>query len=1490
MKTIKQGLVFPAALAFAVGWSFTLPAQTVQIGNLQVQVANIQPVDSNSIPDSGTFYLLQDALDSGGAPYPDDPVPQFPVYSLGIDGLFLVDNTGITDETLQQILAPLFIIPDPNAPGAPPISWPVSLDGLPLVDPTNVPECGTFYLYQDQFASDPPDPPPYPVVPDFAQSAPVYALSTNDQFLIDDTGLTRPDPGPMPEYTPPNYGSSLALIINGISNYVAYLTLTNTLAGTNYDILYKQNLSDPTWGYVGTITGATNQTATPFIVPVGDIGSLFFWAEVTPAPPGDLYLEIPSGGFASGQLTVVIQNTIQGQPYDVLTSSDLTIPMASWSVAQSVSGATGNSTAVQLPVNGQGDFFVCARFGGDTQDIGIPDWWQLNYFGYVGVDPFALDSSGDGWTILDDYQKGFVPGTFHTALAPAGLTEHLNPDGSITLSWLPSPGAVTGYTVFAETQSPDPYASASLNYYDAGMATTYVDTNVPPYTPIYFVMNCAPVYYEVQARYSGGSSSWAYLPAGTDYFPVAEPEGWMIPGPGTSTVLAFVSLPSAATSIHLTRTDLDQFQNPVSTTTLDIPVSALATKLYTLPDSFITEGPNISLFDAQAVIASGQSSEGFEIGWPGPGYSDGRIEMKQNAMFLLQAAGLNGPLFYTQNGITVSQTNTYAWVDQLSAVDNPPIPGLGYLGMFSDNYRYRNFVFSTSDIDTNSGFLNTGYNLRWDSTIGWYISLEGYLQYTFNSLSPLNPQLSSYTYNTPYNDPTLLGITVGSEQFSLPNNIYNWFGLHLSSVLAVHANQQTGIHYDVLPANGSISKNEDTYYFYPQFDQPELQTAGYYFGKQYSFEQDGGYGSPFPGDTNFAPGSQTPLLIAAVGQPSGFEAFAAQTIANGDQTKPVYVRQYFASAYKMDASGHVTGTQTGVLSPYGMFLPTEPGPAALLTMPDVDTGQQGTGVVYAVKLQLDVNCDGNMDLTFGGPDNTTFQHPFVFWINNDNDGTNVGADVEVNNLNPPDYTYGQIRSQRNLEDFARLWVCGMPALPAGQGYTATLSFQNTFGSPAVNLYWSCESAGGIGYLTNKATAALQIGTGLGATIGTVSNGQSYTFPDTTFIYGGTQHLLFEGAGVGAGLLTLTISQTTSQGSNVLAQTSAGLDLHDVKDFYERAVITNIMTGAKSNWTSTLDPVHYASSSALSDDTNLIVLIHGIDVRPTDWLTESDTVFKRLHWAGYHGQFATVKWPCEYFGRNLVKAGTPINLDLSVFNRSEFKAYKAASALASYLSQLRARFPGYRINLLVHSQGNAITGEAIEQGAPFDTYILTQGAIAASAYDVNAPTDAGLVQQENNTPTPEWQPMGYHGVYTNMSGKIVNFYNPFDPVLGIWLSGQGPGKPDGYLEYLRNSESFPTSYYSYDGSHSWYNAALIIGSYMVTDPQESRAYVSRSRTESIGRQGPAAAHGVVKSAVDLNAQFGFYKAFPDDHSAQWAWPVQTTLPYYRQVLLQIQPGQ
>jgi len=87
----------------------------------------------------------------------------------------------------------------------------------------------------------------------------------------------------------------------------------------------------------------------------------------------------------------------------------------------------------------------------------------------------------------------------------------------------------------------------------------------------------------------------------------------------------------------------------------------------------------------------------------------------------------------------------------------------------------------------------------------------------------------------------------------------------------------------------------------------------------------------------------------------------------------------------------------------------------------------------------------------------------------------------------PDYDYcpigssRQIPCTRDLEDFARLWVCGMTsnvlaALPPGS--TVTLNWGDVgnpnSGNPTIDLFQAVDPDGGIGYLTNETIAAQQI--------------------------------------------------------------------------------------------------------------------------------------------------------------------------------------------------------------------------------------------------------------------------------------------------------------------------------------------------------------------------------------------------------------------------------
>ena len=535
-------------------------------------------------------------------------------------------------------------------------------------------------------------------------------------------------------------------------------------------------------------------------------------------------------------------------------------------------------------------------------------------------------------------------------------------------------------------------------------------------------------------------------------------------------------------------------------------------------------------------------------------------------------------------------------------------------------------------------------------------------------------------------------------------------------------------------------------------------------------------------------------------------------------------------------------------------------------------------LLIPMAMAVDNNRDGQ--ITFDAADQTSADKPYRFWVNDDQD-TDAGDVVPVTS---PDYGNDQIKTIRDLEDFARIniLVQGIADQIVQGKLVVGLKWKNTTNFPAIKIWRNKSPNGDMEYLTNTNVAQQHIGL---HNPGFVSWLERYLIPTSFWQDVGLSaanpiaYLLFEGCSPGKGQLVLTINKP--DGTELAEAGSVWLDLKEISTMYEQAIVTDITTGAISNSTSTV-AVQNPLPSNPDEDQNIIVFVHGINVSMLDWYVDSDTVFKRLFWSGYQGKFATVKWPCEGLGRWSV-----LEADTSVFNRSEIEAYKSGSAMKTYVDQLHARFPDYRLHLLAHSQGNAVVGEAIEQGAAVDTYILTQGALPASAYDVNAPTVTILNAAEFAYGTPEWQPMGYRGVYTNFTGRIVNFYNPYDPVLFYWLADQAGAKPDGYLK----KKALHTPYYTYDGTNGLHHSLFNLSTYLVTDPQESRAMISRSRTQPIGRSGPDSGHSVVQSAVDLNERFGFYDAFPNDHSAQWTWPIQTTRPYFRQVLIscQIQPA-
>lgn len=1219
-----------------------------------------------------------------------------------------------------------------------------------------------------------------------------------------------------------------------------------------------------------------------------------------PVPLGytsnDLWLQIT--GVSNNLALLALHGTTPELNYEILTRIGLSD--TNWNSEGPVLGAAGQDwTAIPVALGTRtNQLFFRARSWVDSDGSGLPDWWQLKYFGHTGVDPYG-DPDGDGWTNLQEYQNGTDPTGFNPLPPPQTLALRVDSTGTnMSLVWQSGGGPVIQYKVEAigGAWAVD-YVAASQTSFSTSLKRVYFGS-----------VFLAPRY-RVTAQFTGGGEALSAVVS------LAEPgltlDGARLQRDSLGSWWIWTGqLPASVERVRVFwsgGTETGEW--------FDLPASSFSDGMVRITPAQAAGCADWLLW-VQAATGDGRFGAARPIGTCRSGESvNAALHLKENLRFYLRMATSSrnfGADMTWENGgeqwydyrLGSSPAHEHASF-HIFRTDGGDRVTLEPWTPVNWNYLWRNFAAQAPQWAPPA-------SLSYDASAqSWDIIFPSFFWNGDTILVP-SPLFTGASFPWLFNpsldprDPAAraeLGLSVdGDGHLYLQSNATNLYGLPIAGL------RVSGSGTLLEPGMPTTLSASNAFGFCARIDAPALQTVAYYFAKLSAGDETLAPLPAVPCRPDFSPTNDQPLLVMGIGQPATIAGWAKQAILNGSSNRFAYLEQYWDKAYQAGTNGIATTNQTGVLSAYGEFLPTEPGMTALVTMPDLDTGARGTGVVNVIKLQLDVNHDGIMDLSFGGQDNTSAARPFTFWINNDHDEPGTGGNADQDLVVPPnrpDYTYGNIRCQRNLEDLARLWICGLPKLPPSQGYTVTLSMSPSSGNPAINLYAAYGTNSGTGYLKNTNVAAAQftkvylgdqLMTDYAKSVAQISASQSYNLPlssDGTPPY---TNFLFEGVGTNSssGQLILTVSQTTAQGSNVLAQTSTWLELHDIKDFYERVVITNITTGAISNWSSGIEVVQYPVVSDANESHDIVVFVHGINNTVTDWLTSSDTMFKRLYWSGYHGKFATIHWPCKYL--------PPTSLHPFDFNLSEFYAYKSTTAFKAYLHMLTTRFPGYRIHVVAHSQGNALASEALSEGAPFDTYILTQAAMPASCYDVQAPTLAKLVAADTppaGEPTPEWTTMGYRGAHTNLVGQIVNYYNALDyalatgaiqPVPGLpaipvsWEQNQYLSKPDG-LPGARN--------YTSDGTNGY--AVIDVGLFrLVTDSEECRGMVARSRTKAIGALGPVAgqsSQGVIGSGVDLNAQFGFGTT-RDEHSAEFKRSIQTARPYYLQLLrsCQIQPAE
>ncbi len=1358
--------------------------------------------------------------------------------------------------------------------------------GLPLLSPDAVPASGTFWLVMPGIDGGVTAPMPCPPKD---TSFPIYQIA-NGQFLVDATG------------------GQVAVSPQFAGQRIAASTVTDALeqeASSVVNLITRIQTSE-----ADQQTRATMQAMGMDVPSPGDGGTNSFTPDGAGyiAPSYGTNLWIAQVTMLSGNLNGIGTNTQAGIQYDIMSRTNLI--QTDWQYESSIYGSeTTNWTPLTVSQNGRPILFL--RLRSDVDDgSGLPLWWQLQYFGVTGVDPYG-NPAGDGWSNIQKFQNGMNPNVFYTPAAPQGLTATYNAStGTANISWLPSAGAVTGYILTTPGGTVN-LSAANTSYADhdpsLGLALTYpFDYGYPSFGLV--------------ASYTGGNSASASVNlAGNNLF-FGNPNIQLVQGAQGSNFLAVSALPTGTAAIRLIREDeyAESWYDDISfNASNNVPVSSFTNGLGYVPPGLITApmdayGNTTYFWWAQTVNAngganspivnlgqtSGTNAVTYGIDAINPLYADGRVQMKEDLIFQLRAAMMDFPFGYYvgndyYNLFEFTYPATYAYSGFYQTFDQYGHPqAVGTFDPFlpfENNYFYRNFVFNLSDV--NQGFPTTGiwggdtpYLAISNSSVAYQFQPPTVNGTTIPSLLSTNDArwlgTGDYIYGSTwiYSPIEEIGMSQdGSGYYHLSGS--NYFGLPFQSVEIAYPSG-SGTATTTLNAGGSTAQGG---YFYAETAQPKFQTVGYDFWNGVWINPTP---PPLPGTTGFTLTNTGDLLIVPVGGGVSIAGYAKLAVTNGYSGVYGYLGQYFDKAYTM-TNGVVTANTTGVLSPYGQFLATYPGPAALMTMPDPNTGARGTCAVYCVSLALDANHDGNMDLSWSGPDATSESSPYVFWANNnydrftldDDDGIYYDDDVlntshaatcpYTPNTPTPDCNYRDgagnrvIPCARDLQDFFRLWICGITtnllnALPPNS--TVTLSWQpiytrsfQTLPLPTIDLFAAADPDGGIGYLTNSTAADEQIDSAYCPYIGRLGPSGSIQLNAIQFANGWAgNHFIMCGVSNGTGGLNLTIQDGSG---NVLAQSTTYLQIVDIKQMYERWTIGDVANATpKTNAvpaTEDLPPFTSAFQYTQPTDTNTpyILYVHGWNMDRYDKDRFAEAAFKRLYWQGYHGRFGVFRWPTDYdFNATLMDAlFQPHNYD-----GSEYTAWQSAQGLVNKLKDLNAEYPGH-VYVLAHSMGNVVTGEALRQAAQqglgqlVNTYVASQAAIPAHVYDATV-TSPYLIDYTHKNPSYPFSAPGapktpniYGNRLTNniaAVGHRISFYNVNDYALSpdAWCFDQEL-KPDTFIG---------SGYYFYAGSTNdpapWNNFEYVlnVGNPLMldivnnlNDRYEALAYAANPYSRALG---------------------------------------------------------